>query len=117
MITKEIKHCLVLMVMFFSFVNLAYASVIINEVQISPTEGRFVELYNNGNSSVDLTNWYLQRKTATGTFGSMVTKTSFEGKSIDAGGYFLISKSGITGSDIVIDKLTLTESNSIQLKD
>lgn len=114
---KRIKYSVVLLMMFFSFVNLVHASVVINEVQISPTEGRFIELYNSGDNSIDLTNWYLQRKTATGTFGSMVTKTNFEGKSIDANGYFLISKSGLTGADIVIDTLTLTESNTIQLKD
>jgi len=103
--------------MFFSFMDIAHAGVVINEVQISPTDSRFIELYNNSGSSIDLTNWYLQRKTASGTFGSMVTKTNFEGKSIDANGYFLISKSGLTGADIVLDTLTLTESNTIQLKD
>jgi len=103
--------------MFFSFVNITYASVIINEVQISPTEARFIELYNNSSNSVDLTNWYIQRKTATGAFSSFVTKTNFEGKSIDAGGYFLISKNGSIGADIVMETFTLTESNTIQLKD
>lgn len=103
--------------MFFSFVNLAHASVFINEVQISPIEERFIELYNNGSSSIDLTDWYIQRKTANGTFGSMVTKTNFEGKSIEANGYFLIAKSGSMGADIVMDTFTLTESNTIQIKD
>jgi hypothetical protein len=98
----------------FSF---ARAEVVINEVQLSPTEGRFVELYNNGSSAVDLTNWYIQRKTATGSdFGSLVSKTYFENKIINAGAYFLISKSAMDKADIVLDSLTLTESNTIQLK-
>ena len=76
--------------MFFSFVNITQASVVINEIQISPTEGRFIELYNNGDSYVDLTNWYIQRKTASGAFGSLVTKTNFENKSIGPNSFFLI---------------------------
>ncbi len=103
--------------MFFSLVNVTHANVVINEVQIGPTEGRFIELYNNGTESVDLTDWYIQRKTATGTsFGSLVSKTNFVGKSIAPDGYFLISKISFGNSDIVYDSLTLTESNSIQLK-
>jgi len=66
----------------FSF-NLARAGVIINEVQLSPTEERFIELYNPGGSSVELTGWYIQRKTETGSaFGSLVSKTYFENKAI-----------------------------------
>lgn len=111
------KHLIFAFLVFFIFVFKANASVVINEVQISPTEGRFIELYNNGSSSVDLTDWYIQRKTATGsTFGSLVSKTNFSGKTIPAGGYFIISKNILSSSDIVVDGLTLTESNTIQLK-
>lgn len=103
--------------MFFSCVNITYANVIINEVKISPTEDRFVELYNNGSSSVDLTDWYIQRKTSSGAdFGSLVSKTYFNGKSIGARGYFVISRGDITNTDMVFPSLTLTESNTIQLK-
>ncbi|MFA6177390.1 MAG: lamin tail domain-containing protein [Candidatus Paceibacterota bacterium] len=97
--------------------KLVNANVIINEVKISPTEDRFIKLYNQDNTEVDLTNWYIQRKTQTGTsFNSLVTKTYFENKKISANGYFLISRTQIENSDIVIDGLTLTESNVIQLK-
>ena len=103
--------------MFFCWANITSASVVINEVQLSPTEERFIELYNSGSSSVDLTNWYIQRKTASGSdFGSLVSKTYFEGKSISAGDYFVISRSDISSADIVYGSLTLTESNTIQLK-
>jgi len=113
---KSLKYYIVATTMFFCGANLVYANVTINEVQLNPTEERFVELYNSGDSAVDLTDWYIQRKTATGTFTSLVTKTNFEGKTISPNGYFLISKSSISGSDLVVDNLTITESNTIQIK-
>lgn len=91
--------------------------ILINEVQTFPTGERFVELYNPNNSAVNLTNWYIQRKTRTGSsFDSLVSKTYFENKTIGAYGYFLISRAALDGADIVLDNLTLTESNTIQLK-
>lgn len=111
------KHLTLSIFLFFIFTLKVSANVIISEVQIAPTENRFIELYNDGSSSVDLTNWYIQRKTVTGsTFGSLVSKTNFEGESIPAGDYFVISKTNINNSDILVDDLTLTESNVIQLK-
>lgn len=102
---------------YFSFFSFANASVIINEVQLSPTENRFIELYNTSNSEVDLTGWYIQRKTQTGSsFTSLVSNTNFENKKISGNGYFLISRSTIQGSDAVVSNMTLTESNVIQLK-
>lgn len=112
---RKIILGVIIFVLFF-ITKLVSAEVIINEVQIKPTEDRFIELYNTGSSSVDLTNWYIQRKTETGSdFGSLITKTNFEGKTIPAGGYFLIAKSK-SGADITLSTLTLTESNIIQLK-
>lgn len=114
---KNISHFIIVIIIYFFWANFVSASVIINEVQISPTEERFIELYNNGSSDVDLTDWYIQRKTATGSsFGSLVSKTSFSGKSIGAGEYFLISKGSTSGADITLDNFTITESNTIQLK-
>jgi len=110
------KLILVGFIFLFPF-NLVRAWVVIDEVKILPTEDRFIKLYNQDSSEVDLTNWYIQRKTQTGTsFTSLVTKTYFENKKISANGYFLISRAQIENSDIVIDNLTLTESNVIQLK-
>lgn len=94
-----------------------YPKILINEIQISPTGNRFIELYNQNNSPVDLTGWYLQRKTQTGSsFGSLVSKTYFEGKTIGANSYFLISRGALENTDIVLSNLTLTESNVIQFK-
>ncbi|GEM_PF-849183 len=117
MIKKSVKYIICLIIVFYVFVNKAQASVSINEIEINPTEERFIELYNNDTSSVDLTDWYIQRKTSTGaSYGSLVSKTNFQGKSIEANSYFIISKNSLSNSDIVYDGLTLTESNSIQLK-
>jgi hypothetical protein len=101
----------------FLLANTAQAAVVFNEVQISPTDARFIELYNNGSEVVDLTGYYIQRKTETGTsFSSLVTSTNFEGKQISAGEYFVISRTNISNTDLVIANMTLTESNTIQLK-
>ena len=97
--------------------NFAQAEVVINELQLSPAEERFLELYNTSDEAVDLTNWYIQRKTATGTsFGSLVSKPNFEGKTIAGHDYFVISRASLLSSDIILDALTLTESNTIQIK-
>lgn len=104
-------------IVFFSWVSFANASIVINEIQLKPTEERFIELYNSGSSPINLTNWYIQRKTASGSsFGSLVSKTYFEGESIIAGGYFLISRNLINYTDIIVGSLTLTESNTIRIK-
>jgi len=113
---KRIRYSILLLVIFFCQIEIVFGAVIINEVKLSPTEERFIELYNNGDTTVNLTDWYIQRKTINSTFGSLVTKPNFENKTISPGGYFLISKSGIYSSDITIENLTLTESNTIQLK-
>lgn len=107
---------LIIPVLFFAHV--AVAQVVINEVQVSPIGERFVELYNSSSSDVDLAGWYIQRKTATGSsFGSLVTNTQLKDKTIKAGSYFLVSRVQSVSSDVVIDNLTLTESNSIRIRD
>ncbi len=97
--------------------SFAYAGVIFNEVQLNPTTERFIELYNSDDVPIDLTGWYIQRKTQTGTsFSSLVSNPNFTNKTIGARGYFVISRSQLPKSDIVLDTLTLTESNTIQIK-
>jgi hypothetical protein len=112
---KRIILSLALGILFLT-TNFVFAQVSINEVQLLPTENRFIELYNSSNETLDLSNYYLQRKTLTGDFTSLVSKTYFENKSINAGEYFLISRSSLSGADIVLSTLTLTDSNSLQLK-
>jgi len=98
--------------------QVATAAVVLNEVQIAPSNERFVELYNPDSSDVDLTGWYIQRKTATGSsFSSLVTSTQFNEKTIRAHGYFLISRGQLPNTDITVDNLTLTESNTLRMRD
>ncbi len=114
---KKLKHYIIIFIVFFSWTGIVNASILINEVELAPTEERFIELYNNGDFSVDLTNWYIQRKTATGSsFGSLVSKTYFDGVNIGVDSYLLISKTSLYNPDILVDNLTLTESNTIQIK-
>ncbi len=98
--------------------DLVHAAVLINEVQLLPTGSRFIELHNTGSADVDLTGWYMQRKTASGSsFGSLVSSANFQSKIIRANGYFLISRAVLSNSDMVVGDLTLTDSNTIQVKD
>jgi len=93
-----------------------YPKIIISEAQIYPTTQRFIELYNSGSTNVDLTGWYLQRKTAIGSdYQSCITKNDFSGKSILAGGYFLISRSDLS-AEITDSELTLSNGNYLTLK-
>ncbi len=101
----------------FAVPRAAHAAIIINEVQVSPIGNRFIELYNTDTSAVDLTGWYIQRKTqGSSDFGSLVSSTNFKSKTIGAGAYFLISHDQLVNSDIVLGSLTLTVSNTIQIK-
>lgn len=91
--------------------------VLISEIKVYPTNQRFIELYNPNDFDIDLTGYYLQRKTQSGSnFGTLVSKTYFEGKIIKAKSLFLISRESNPQADIVVSNLTLTNSNSIQLK-
>ncbi len=112
----KLTFILALLFLFLGF-RVVQAQVVINEVELNPTGARFIELYNEGNQTVDLSGWYLQRKTENQTdFGSLVSKTNFKGKVIGPNGYFLISRGAMQNADIVQGALTLTESNTIQLK-
>lgn len=91
-----------------------YLKILISEIKPSPIDGRFVELYNPNSQDVDLTGWYMQRKTSD-DYSSFVTKTDFEGKTIAGKSYFLISRSD-EAADILKDNLTITENNSFALK-
>ncbi|MDP2741381.1 MAG: lamin tail domain-containing protein [bacterium] len=78
--------------------------ILINEIQISGTieeKEEFVELYNPNSIDIDLTGWYIQKKTKTGAnYSSFASSTLFEGKNIKAKGYFLISREGSSFSNV-----------------
>ncbi|MBX4200977.1 lamin tail domain-containing protein [Candidatus Parcubacteria bacterium] len=98
-----------------------YLQVLISEVQIAGTgdaKQEFVELYNPNAGDVDLTDWYIQRKSASGkSFLIYATASLFEGKEIPAHGYFVIARKGyFPGTqDIEVDN-SLTEDNALFLK-
>jgi hypothetical protein len=95
----------------------SYPKILISEIQISPIEQRFIELYNPTDNEVNLTDWYIQRKTKTGTsWTSLVSSTSFEEKTIPSRSHFLITRSLVENYDILLEDLTLTEDNAILLK-
>ena len=95
----------------------SFPVILISEVQILPTGERFIELYNPTNQDVTLTGWYIQRKTATGSsWNSLVSSTQFEGKTIGSKGYFLIARSNTFNPDILLTSLTLTDDNTIRLR-
>jgi hypothetical protein len=94
-----------------------YPKVLISEVQPDDTQ-EFIELYNPNSQDIDLTNWYLQRKTAgSQTWSTFVSKNLFSGKIISKNGYFLIARTGyfIGAANIFIDT-AITKDNSFVLK-
>lgn len=106
-----------ILILMFSFAQTVSAQVFINEIQVSPIGERFIELYNSGDSNINLTGWYIQRKTATGSsFSSLITSTELKDKIINSNDYFLISRGQLANPDVVIDNLTLTESNTVRLR-
>ena len=65
----------------------------------SSTNYEFVELYNAGANSVDLTGWSLKKKISTGSEGSLVSAKLFSGKIIPPNRYLLLGNaSGYAGS-------------------
>jgi len=108
------------------FVDKSSLKVLINEIQVagqSDEKEEFVELYNPNSCPVDLTGWYLQKKTQSKTvedsWSSFVAASNFEGKIIGSNDYFLIARTGyFSGSaDIFwdIDK-GLGDDNALVLK-
>src|SRR3989338_968962 len=74
--------------------NKVYPKILISEAQIgglTDSKQEFVELYNPNDQEVDLSSWYLQRKTKTGSdYVTFAPNTLFSGKRINSNGYFLI---------------------------
>ena len=99
-----------------------YSKILISEVQVTgltDQKEEFVELYNSNTAEIDLTNWYLQKKTKTGSsYSSFVPNTLFSGKKIGANNYFVIARenSFFAGLANIITDNSLTEDNSLILK-
>ena len=101
--------------------SINYQKILISEVQlagIGDDKQEFVELYNPNNIDVDLTDWYLQRKTAgSSEWSTYVSNNLFSNKKISANGYFLIARVGyyLDLADIFTDN-PITNDNSFALK-
>ena len=77
------------------------AKILINEVQLASslsTRDEFVELYNPGDAPINLTDWYLQKETQSGTssISTFASKDLFSGKTIASRGYLLIANASST---------------------
>ena len=93
-----------------------YSRILISEAKAYPIEQRSVKFYNPNAFAVDLTGWYLQRKTQNSdSWSSLVSSVKFQNKTIMPAGYFIISRSDVL-ADIFVDDLTITENNSLALK-
>jgi hypothetical protein len=102
-------------------VKKTYPKLLISEIQIaseSDEKQEFVELYNPNDSEASLTDWYLHRKTKTGSnYSTFAANSLFEDRKILAKSYFIIARQGYLTSlaDIFVDN-PLTEDNSLILK-
>ncbi|MCX6760099.1 MAG: lamin tail domain-containing protein [Candidatus Nealsonbacteria bacterium] len=94
--------------------------ILITEIQTAgktDDKEEFVELYNPNDKDIDLTGWYIQKKTKSGTASYFDKKTSLAGKKISAKGYFLIARAGYSSdsADISVDT-ALSDDSSLILK-
>lgn len=94
-----------------------YPKILISEVQIAgigDEKQEFVELYNPNNQDVDLTGWYLQKKTSGGNVSYFDKKSLFSGHKILKNSYFLVARDGYFASlaDISVDG-TLSDNSSL----
>ncbi|NMB92453.1 MAG: hypothetical protein GYA31_02420 [Parcubacteria group bacterium] len=106
----------------------SYPKVLITEIQVSGFNSdqtsnvynEFIELYNPNDFEVDLTNWYLQKKTSQSEdFSSLVPASLLENRIIAPRDYFLITHASSSYSsitDVLITNYTITDNNTIILK-
>jgi len=103
-----------------SAIPIVYPKILISEVQTasaSSTHDEFVELYNPSNEAVDLTNWYIQKKTKlANSFLTFLPKTVLAGKNIAAHGFFLISHPSSSLAVQVVTDEGLADHNTLVLK-
>jgi 5'-nucleotidase len=93
--------------------------VVINEAYLkggsanAPFKNKFVELYNAGDTTQDLSGWSLQYRPAAGTDAPSAANTQTLSGSIAPGGYYLIGLpgNGTNGADLPTPDLTSTGLN------
>jgi len=107
---------------------IVYPKILINEIKIAGRDedaktivyDEFIELFNPNEFDVDLTDWYLQKKTSESSdFSSLAPSSLFDGKIINSLEYFLIAHSSSTYAsiaDVLIFNYSVTDNNTIILK-
>lgn len=95
--------------------------ILINEIQLVSSGNvydEFIELYNPNNMSVNLTDWYIQKKTQNGSSYSTFAKMDlFSGKIIPANGYLLVANASSSFSaDIFVSSYSIADNNTLILK-
>lgn len=95
--------------------QIVYLKILISETKID-INNRFVKLFNPNDIAVDLTDWYLQRRTTSSPdYTSCISKNDFSGKIILPHSYFLISRND-SFANIFMPDLVLTLDNFLVLK-
>ncbi|MFA7365484.1 MAG: lamin tail domain-containing protein [Patescibacteria group bacterium] len=90
---KKILLLLLVFLMPYQELKAAELPILINQIMIGQNESsknEFIELYNPNDFDVDLKNYYLKKKTISGTESNLVSSKNFVGV-IRANKYFLIS--------------------------
>lgn len=103
-----------------SITRLTYPMLLINKVQTasaSSTHDEFVELYNPNDVAVDLTGWYVQKKTKTAAdFSTFAKADLFTGKRIDAHGTVTIAHPSSTVAYAVASVYGIANDNTLVIK-
>lgn len=116
------KYYILFVLIFFSWVNIIHANVVIKEVNLDPVGERFIKLYNNSDSSQDLTKWSIKRKSSGGIEYPLLASSRLEGKIIEGNSYFFIVNENTYTGDIIPDatwakSYTFSDNNTVLLYD
>ncbi len=97
-----------------------YPKLLISEIQLasaSSSKDEFIELYNPNTQAVDLTDWYVQKKTKTASdFSTFAPKDLFAGRSIPAGGFIVITHSSSSINASIISDYGIAPDNAFVIK-
>lgn len=105
-----------------------YPKILITEIKVAglSSDGKtnvydeFIELFNPNDEPIDLSGWYLQKKTKEAEdFSSLVPASLLEGKVIAPNNFFLIAHASSTYiqiADVLTSNYTITDNNTIVLK-
>jgi hypothetical protein len=96
-----------------------YKKLVISEVQIAgvtSVHDEFVEIFNPNEVEVDLSGWYMQKATKSGSYSTFVTKDLFEGKKIAGKGYIVVANSAGAYIGQIMTTYGLADHNSLVLK-